>query len=101
MSDKPETAVWVKPNGKEITINCLPATVEYAESLGWKREGAKKAAPKKAAAPKGDEMGEEEKTLRAEYLEHVGKEAHHNLGKAKMLEHIAEAKKAKADGGSD
>ena len=29
---------WVKPNGREIEINDLKATVEKAEELGWKRK---------------------------------------------------------------
>ena len=28
---------WVKPNDLEITTNDAKATVEHAESLGWKR----------------------------------------------------------------
>ena len=28
--------LWIKDNGQEIELNELPATVEYAESLGWK-----------------------------------------------------------------
>lgn len=28
---------WIKPNGNEIETNDLPATVDYCESLGWKR----------------------------------------------------------------
>ena len=28
---------WMKPNGTTITTNSEKATVEYAESLGWKR----------------------------------------------------------------
>lgn len=28
---------WLKPNGSKITTNALDETVEYAESLGWKR----------------------------------------------------------------
>ena len=34
-------AKWIKPNGKEIEINDNKATVEYAESLGWKRADEK------------------------------------------------------------
>lgn len=35
---------WIKPNGNEITTNDLEATIEYCESLGFKREGEKKKA---------------------------------------------------------
>lgn len=30
---------WVKPNGLEIETNDMTATIEYCESLGWKRAG--------------------------------------------------------------
>lgn len=43
-------AHWKKDNGDVIELNDEPATVEYAESLGWKKvkAPAKKAAKKKA-----------------------------------------------------
>ena len=40
---------WVKPSGDTIETNDLPANVEAAEALGWKRDGGKakpKAKPK-------------------------------------------------------
>ncbi len=40
-------SIWIKPNGTEIEINDLEATVEYAKSLDWKPKKAKK--PKKKA----------------------------------------------------
>jgi hypothetical protein len=30
---------WVKPNKTEVETNDLPATIEMAEKLGWKRQG--------------------------------------------------------------
>ena len=33
---------WIKPNGNEITTNDMDATIEYMESIGCKRKGAKK-----------------------------------------------------------
>lgn len=42
-------ATWIKPNGNKIEINDNPATVQYAESLGWKRDVVKKVPKKKAA----------------------------------------------------
>lgn len=45
--------VWIKPSGVEITTNDLKETVEYLESLGYKRKGAEKtAAPEKKVAKK-------------------------------------------------
>jgi len=38
---------WVRPSGNEITTNEDKATIEYAESLKWKR----KEAPKKRGRP--------------------------------------------------
>jgi len=39
--------VWVKPSGIEVITNDLPATIEAAKALGWKRkEAAKAEAPK-------------------------------------------------------
>jgi len=32
-------AIWVKTNGNKMEINNRPETIEYAESLGWTREG--------------------------------------------------------------
>ena len=32
-----ELTTWVKPNGREVEINDLKATVDAAEALGWKR----------------------------------------------------------------
>ena len=29
--------LWKKPNGTELEVNDRPETIEYAESLGWKR----------------------------------------------------------------
>jgi len=43
-------ATWIKPNGNKITVNDNPATVEYAESLGWKQ--VKKAVKKKSPVKK-------------------------------------------------
>ncbi len=45
-------AVWTKDNGQKITLNDEPATIEHAESLGWKK--AKKTVKKsvKKAAKK-------------------------------------------------
>lgn len=38
MSDKHKEMVeWKKENGNKVVTNDLPATVEYAESLGWTR----------------------------------------------------------------
>lgn len=91
-----ELDAWVKPGGKRIFVNRHPDNVAHAEKLKWIRESdldKLKAAKAKEPAPKKEpEMTEEEKTLRAEYLKVVGKEAHHKMGKAKMLEHIAKAK---------
>ena len=39
-------AIWIKPNGKEITTNDNEATVEYCKSLKWKLKGEKKEASK-------------------------------------------------------
>ena len=39
--------VWIKDNGKEITLNDEKATIEAAESMGWKRK-AKKTKKQKA-----------------------------------------------------
>lgn len=39
-------AIWVKENGVELEVH--PNSEEYAASIGWKRKGAKKSAPKKA-----------------------------------------------------
>jgi hypothetical protein len=39
---------WIKPNKNTIKTNNLPATVAYAEKLGWKRKDA----PPKDAPPK-------------------------------------------------
>jgi len=36
--DKPEFIKWVKPNKTEIKTNTLPATIAYAQELGWKRK---------------------------------------------------------------
>lgn len=33
---------WKKPSGLEIETNDEPATVEYCESLGWKRSKGRK-----------------------------------------------------------
>ena len=43
---------WTKPNGNTIETNDEPATIAYAEKLGWKKAGAKKKAPVKKAAKK-------------------------------------------------
>jgi hypothetical protein len=40
-------AIWIKPNGNEIEVNDLPATIEYAKSLKWKLKGEKKETQKK------------------------------------------------------
>ncbi|PCJ24148.1 MAG: hypothetical protein COA96_10405 [SAR86 cluster bacterium] len=32
-------AHWIKPNSAEIETNDLPDTIEYCESLDWKRVG--------------------------------------------------------------
>lgn len=42
--------IWVKPNGKDININDNKETVEYAESLGWKKK--KPEEPKKKSKKK-------------------------------------------------
>lgn len=34
--------IWIKPNGNEIELNEEKATIEKAESLGWKPKAAKK-----------------------------------------------------------
>lgn len=43
---------WIKPNGNTIEANDNKATIEYAESLGWKRATVKKAVVKKKAVKK-------------------------------------------------
>jgi hypothetical protein len=46
--------LWTKPNGNEIETNDEKATVEYCESLGWKRaeKPKKKRSVKKSAEKK-------------------------------------------------
>jgi len=39
-----ELIKWTKPSGVEIQTNDREETIEYCESLGWKREGEKKKA---------------------------------------------------------
>lgn len=34
---------WVKPNGREIETNDLPATIEAAKKLGWVEAKPKRA----------------------------------------------------------
>jgi len=46
--------IWIKDNGDEIELNDLPATVEYCESLGWKKKEEKK----KSGRPKKEEKEE-------------------------------------------
>ena len=41
---------WTKVNGMKIETNDKDATVEYCESLGWKKENGKK--PRKPRTPK-------------------------------------------------
>ena len=41
-----DLTTWVKPNKDEIKLNSAPATVAHAESMGWKKKGAKPAGGK-------------------------------------------------------
>ena len=88
-----ELDAWVKPGGKRVFVNRHPDNIAHAERLKWIRESE---LDKLKAAKEGDKAdpkkSPEEIALRAEYLIVVGKEAHHAMGKAKMLEHIAKAK---------
>lgn len=43
-----KSITWVRPSGREITTVHNPATIEYAKSLGWKRQNAKQSKPNKA-----------------------------------------------------
>lgn len=47
--------IWIKPNGTEIETNDLPATIAYAESLGWKRKAAEPERKKPGPKPKASE----------------------------------------------
>lgn len=38
---------WTKPSGLKIVTNDMDVTVEYCESLGWKRDNGKKQRKKK------------------------------------------------------
>ncbi len=44
--DKIKTIIWMRPSGSEIETNDLPATVEYAKSLGWERVDSEKSLDK-------------------------------------------------------
>lgn len=44
---------WTKPSGLKITTNDKKETIEYCESLGWKRDDAvKEKKPRKTKASK-------------------------------------------------
>ncbi len=49
------TIKWVKPNGNEIETNDLKDTVEYCESLNWKRADAPKKRGRKPKAEKSED----------------------------------------------
>lgn len=40
----PELITWVKPSDTEIVTNSLDETIAHAQSLGWRRADAPKAA---------------------------------------------------------
>ena len=47
-----DTITWIRPSGREITTNGLPATIEQAAKLGWVPKGAEVAkAPDPAPKP--------------------------------------------------
>lgn len=92
-----ELDAWVKPGGKRVFVNRHPDNIAHAERLKWIRESEldklKAAKEGDKEAPKKDaKKSPEEIAIRAEYLKHVGKEAHYMMGKDKMLAHIAKAK---------
>jgi hypothetical protein len=39
-------AIWIKTNGNEIELNDEPATIAYAESLGWEKKKGRPAKKK-------------------------------------------------------
>lgn len=52
-------ALWVKENGTELELNEEKATIEHAESLGWKRAGDVKQEKRKYTRKVADEGAEE------------------------------------------
>ena len=44
--------IWIKPSGVEVETNDLPATIEYAKSIGWKEKKEVKKESKKKKSSK-------------------------------------------------
>lgn len=68
--------VYIKPSGKEIEINDY--AVQFISDLGWTLKGAE---------PISD-IDDDVEFIRAKYERTTGKQPHHRLGVAKMLEAI-------------